>query len=55
MKMQPWSPFQENKATIVFFMILRDYFNSEIVVSLSFQWVDKLFAESDSMFTLACD
>ena len=36
LKIQPWGLFQVNKATNVFFMILRGFFISDIVINLSF-------------------
>ena len=55
LKMKSWGSFQVNEATNVVFMILGDCFISEIVLNLSFRWVEKILVKSDSMFTLACE
>ena len=55
LKMKPWGLFQVNEATNVVFMILSGCFISEIVLNLSFRWVEKILVKSDSMFTLACE
>ena len=53
--MQPWGLFQVNEATDVFFMILCGCFICEIALNLSFRCVEKSFAKSGSIYTLACE